>query len=95
MEEHRQCVQLVLEHFEKFRIIINLVKFEFRKSDVIFLDHYIDSSGISLSPTKEEAILKFQVPDNEKAVTVSRDDDFFYKGFYKIMHISYNPKQTC
>ena len=47
MEEHIKYVQLVFEHFEKF-VVINTAKCEFGKSEVIFLGHFINFTGIPL-----------------------------------------------
>lgn len=56
MEENIQKLQLVFERFDKFGVVINHVKCEFGKSEVIFLGHHINSTGISPSPSKVETI---------------------------------------
>ena len=63
MEEHIKLVQIVFERFEKYGVIINPVKCEFGKSDVIFWQHFINSAGISLSLSKVEAIAECPAPD--------------------------------
>ena len=67
LEEHIKHVRLIFERFEKFGVVINLVKCEFGKSGVIFFGHYKvskkNSTRISLSFSKVEAIANFPVPD--------------------------------
>ena len=46
MEKHIKHIQLILEQFEKIVIVINLVKCELGKSEIIFLDHHINSAEI-------------------------------------------------
>ena len=61
--EHIKHVQIVFEHFEKFGVVINPVKYELGKSEINFLGHYINSAEISPSPSKVEAIEIFPMPD--------------------------------
>lgn len=63
MEEHIKHLQIVFERFEKFGVVINPVKCEFGKSEVVFLGHRINSAGVSPSPSKVAAISDFPLPD--------------------------------
>lgn len=56
MEENIKQLQLVFERFDQFGVVINHVKCEFGKSEVIFLCHHINSAGISPSSSKVETI---------------------------------------
>ena len=62
-EEHNENVQIVFEHFKKIGVVINSIKCEFGKSEINFLGHYVNSAGISHSPSKVEAIENFPVSD--------------------------------
>ena len=60
MEEHIKHVQLIFQHFG---VVINPVKHEFGKSELILLGCFINSAGISPSPSKVEALANFPAPD--------------------------------
>lgn len=56
-----QQVQLIFEHFQKFGVI-NPIKWEYGKSKVIFLGHFIQSAEIS--PSSVSSYSKFSISNN-------------------------------
>lgn len=62
METHYQHVQLLLATLSSFGLNINTAKCQLAKSQVTFLGHLVDSTGISPLPEKMELIRKFPLP---------------------------------
>ena len=60
--EHKKDLQRVMEALEKHGLVINEEKCQFHKSQVEFLGHLVDKSGIKPLPAKVEAITKYPRP---------------------------------
>ena len=60
--EHKKDVKLVMEVLEKHGLVINGEKCQFHKSQVEFLGHLVDKSGIRPLPAKVEANTKYPRP---------------------------------
>ena len=58
LEEHDKRLHEVLRRLRKTKLTLNPVKCEFRKKQIPFLGHIINSEGIRLDPGKTEAIRK-------------------------------------
>ena len=69
------------ERFLKFGVVIYPIKCEFRKSGIHFLGHYINSSGISSSCSKVEAIENSLVPDRMRKLRQFLGMTDFYRRF--------------
>ena len=63
-EEHDSRLKVVLERIQKAGVTLNPQKCEFGKSNLIFLGHLIDSSGIRADPQKTSAIMDMPPPSN-------------------------------
>ena len=74
-------MQIIFERFEKFGVVINPVKCEFGKLEINFLGHYINSAGISPSPSKVETIENFPVPDTMRKLREFLGMINFYRRF--------------
>ena len=62
--EHDSRLKVVLERIQKAGVTLNSLKCEFGKSNLIFLGHLIDSSGIQADPQKTSAITDIPPPNN-------------------------------
>ena len=60
--EHKKDMKWVMEVLQKHGIVINGEKCQFHKSQVEFLGHLVDKSGIRLLPSNVEAITKYPRP---------------------------------
>lgn len=64
LEGNKRTLKMVLKRLESHNIRINLGKCKFYKSEVEYLGHVIDSSGIHPHPNKVEAVVKAPAPSN-------------------------------
>ena len=62
--EHDSRLKVVLERIQKAGVTLNPLKCEFGKSNLIFLGHITDSSGIQADPQKTSAITDMPPPNN-------------------------------
>ena len=62
LEEHDKRLHEVLRRLRKAKPTLNPAKCEFRKKQITFLGHIINSEGIRLDPGKTEAIRKLPAP---------------------------------
>ena len=81
MEEYIKYVQLVFKRLEKFSVVINLVKCDFGKSEVIFFGYFINSVGISLFLSKEKAITIFPASHTMTKLILFWERINFYRKF--------------
>ena len=80
-EEHIKHVQTLFERFEKNGVVINPVKWEFRKSEIHFLGQFINSAGIFPSFSQVEAIENFPVLDTTRKLRQFLGMIIFYRRF--------------
>ena len=59
LEEHKQHLKLVFDHFRQFGVIINPTKCELGVSEFTFLGHYLNSQGMRQLEDKVKAIQDF------------------------------------
>ncbi|XP_073057303.1 uncharacterized protein [Primulina eburnea] len=62
--EHKEHLRLVLQTLRDFQLYAKLSKCEFWIDSVIFLGHVISAQGISVDPSKVEAVLNWARPTN-------------------------------
>ena len=65
-EEHKQHLQLVLNRFQEYGVIINPSKCQFGVTQLNFLGHSVNSQGICPLPEKVQAIQDFPQPKNQR-----------------------------
>ena len=65
-DEHVQHLQMVLERFEKYGVVINPSKCEFGVTKLQFLGHQVDKEGIKPLEEKVTAIQNFPHPNTRK-----------------------------
>ena len=65
-DEHVQHLQMVLERFEKYGVVINPSKCEFGVTKLQFLGHQVDKEGIKPLEEKVIAIQNFPHPNTRK-----------------------------
>ena len=60
MEEHELHLKIVLEKLREKRLYVKFSKCEFRLEKVAFLRHVVSEEGISIDPSKVEAIRQWK-----------------------------------
>lgn len=65
-EEHDEHLCSVLQQCQKVNIKLNLVKFQFCKTKVHYLECMLNNKGLSVDPNSAEDIFAVQVPENGK-----------------------------
>ena len=63
-EEHDQLLERTLERLEKAGVRLSREKCEFRLSQLMYLGHQIDTTGIHPTSEKVQAIKEALVPQN-------------------------------
>ena len=71
-EEHRRHIRYVLERLQEEKLLINLNKCTFMKSELVYLGFVISKEGLKMDMEKVEAIVSWPSP---KSVF---EDRFFY-----------------
>nr|GFC17121.1 putative reverse transcriptase domain-containing protein [Tanacetum cinerariifolium] len=61
-EEHEQHLRIVLEILRQKKLYAKFLKCEFWLQQVAFLGHIVSADGITMDPSKVEAIAKWQRP---------------------------------
>jgi len=69
LEEHEEHLRIVLQILKEKKLYAKLSKCEFWLEEVKFLGHVISNNGVSVDPTKVEAVLQWEPP---KTVTEIR-----------------------
>lgn len=64
VEEHLENVQRILRRLRDANLRVNTEKSEFFKTQITYLGHVVDKSGIHTDPDKVKSILAFKVPEN-------------------------------
>ena len=65
-EEHKQHLQLVLNRFQEYGVVINPSKCQYGITQLNFLGHSVNSQGICPLPEKVQAIQDFPQPKNQR-----------------------------
>ena len=63
-EKHEEHLRIILEVLRGHRLYAKLSKCEFWLSKVKFLGHVVSSEGVSVDPSKIEAVMDWQPPKN-------------------------------
>ena len=67
-EEHEEHLRMVLQILRDKKLYAKLKKCEFWLNQVVFLGHVISRDGITVDPSKIEAIVNWAVPTNVSEV---------------------------
>ena len=67
-EEHEEHLRMVLQILRDKKLYAKLKKCEFWLNQVVFLGHVISRDGITVDPSKIEAIVNWDVPTNVSVV---------------------------
>lgn len=67
-EEHEKHLSLVLQRLREKKLCAKFSKCEFWLNQVIFLGHTVSKEGISVDPSKVQAILEWQKPRTVKEI---------------------------
>ena len=67
-EEHKQHLEVLFNRLEAHGLVVKLEKCQFGVSQIEFLGHIVDATGIKPLPKKVEAIKNFTVPNNVKSL---------------------------
>lgn len=80
-EEHWERVNTVLERLRKYDLYVNLAKCRFMVTSVEFLGYVISNHGISMDPSRVEAIKSWPTPNNLRELQVFLGFANFYRRF--------------
>ena len=61
-EEHERHLRVVLQTLKEHQLFAKLKKFEFWLDQIHFLSHVVSNDGISVDPSKVEAVLNWKRP---------------------------------
>ena len=67
-EQHEQHLREVLENLRAEKLYAKFSKCDFWLREVQLLGHIINQEGISVDPTKLEAVLRWEVPKNASEI---------------------------
>ena len=81
ISEHEFHVRKVLQILRQNKLCAKLEKCEFSTSQTEFLGYIVSSSGISMDPSKVQAVIDWPPPKNVKAVQSFLDFANFYRRF--------------
>ena len=68
MEEHKLHLKIILEKLREKKLYAKFSKCEFWLGKVAFLGHVVSEEGISVDPSKVEAISQWKEPRNPTEV---------------------------
>ena len=80
-EEHVSHVRQVLVRLRKYGLIAKLSKCEFFRQEVDFLGYHVSVAGVSMDPSRVEAIQEWPVPKSFRDIQVFLGFANFYRGF--------------
>ena len=63
-EEHEKHLRIVLQTLRERKLFAKFKKCEFWLNQVVFLGHVVNKDGISVDPTKVEAVVNWPRPTN-------------------------------
>ena len=67
-ESHLQHLDLVFQRLRMANLTLRPNKCEFAKPEIIYLGHFISREGITVDPSKIEAVKSFPTPQNQHDV---------------------------
>jgi hypothetical protein len=67
-EEHQHHLRTVLEELQRHHLFVKRSKCAFGASSVAYLGHVISAAGVTMDPTKVQAIFDWPVPRSARAV---------------------------
>jgi thiamine transporter ThiT len=70
MEEHDKHFHLALQCLQENKLYVKLCKISFYQSKIHYLGHVISDKGITVDPTKVEAIMEWSVSTNVSEVRI-------------------------
>ena len=76
MDEHKHHLQLVVQHFKEYGIVINPSKCELRVTILTFLGHTLNSQGVCPLQEKVTAIQEFLLPNTKHKLKEFRSCEF-------------------
>jgi hypothetical protein len=82
-EEHVRHITQVLERLRKHRLWAKAEKCRFFQNSVDFLGYIVSQDGVSMDPTKVNAIIEWQPPKSVKDIQVFLGFANFYRRFIK------------
>jgi hypothetical protein len=92
MEEHDECLCLILQCLGKHKLYGKLSKCSLYQSNIHCLGHVISGEGITVDPAKVKGIMECPVPTNVPEVCsfmgLARYYQQFVKGFSKIANLT-------
>ena len=68
MEEHKLHLKIVLEKLREKKLYVKFSKYEFWLGKVTFFGHVMSEKGISVDPSKVEAVSQLKQPRNPSKV---------------------------
>ena len=80
-EEHEKHVRLVLERLKEYSLYAKLSKCKFFEREVDFLGYRVGVDGVSMDPSRVEAIREWPVPKSFRDIQVFLGFANFYRGF--------------
>ena len=81
--DHEQHLRIVLETLQSHKLYAKFSKCEFWLSEVAFLGHIISSEGLSVDPSKIEAIMSWKRPESTTEVRSFLGLAGYYRKFVK------------
>ena len=63
-EEHLRHLKYVVERLQQEKLLINMKKCSFMKSELVYLGFVISRDGLKMDPEKIEAIVNWSSPKN-------------------------------
>lgn len=79
--EHASHVRAVLDRLRKKALFVKLSKCEFSTKEVDFLGFVVSTDGISMDPSRVQAIVDWPVPRSFREIQVFLGFTNFYRGF--------------
>jgi Reverse transcriptase (RNA-dependent DNA polymerase) len=80
-EEHLEHLRQVFEVLAEQKLYINLKKYEFLTSNLVFLGYVVSTEGIHVDPSKVDAIVSWPTPANIHDVRSFHGLTSFYRQF--------------
>jgi hypothetical protein len=82
-EEHDEHLRLILHCLREHKLYGKLSKCSFYQSRIHYLGHVISGEGITVDPTKVEAIMEWPAPTNVTEVSSFMGLEGYYRWFFK------------